>query len=360
MQVRPAPEKPLPPRRAMRPWVFPVLLATILALLLAGYTAWWLSSAERLREAALDWIEQRRAEGFRLDYGPPVRVGFPASVGVRFPDAEAATPGSTWHWQSADVRLSAPLIGRKALTLRLEGEQALAIADAGAEGGWQRWTGGADLLSLTLEPGDGALAELSARKLTMNRGNDGFGAAALDARVYPPSAGDDDATGGLTLAADRVRLTDALATPLARDLSRLELAARLIGNFEPPVDAAARAAWRDAGGIIEIDRLLCEHGPVSIEASGTLALDRRGQPMGALATRVRGWQAALDALAEGRVIPAYTAAAAKILLREFARGDNTNGGSLAVPLSVQDQTLSVGPVPLLRVPDVRWLGAKAG
>jgi len=340
----------------MRRRAIPILLAALLALLTAVYTGWWLSASGRLRDAALAWIDQRKAEGFRLDHGTPARAGFPLSLGVRFPDVEAAPPGAGWSWRSADVRLLAPLIGRRAPTVFLEGEQALAIPDGLAGGRGRRFAGGADRLALTLDPqADGALARLTVRQLAMAEGGDGFVVGDLDLLVSKPTAGEGDSAGALSLEADGVRLPAAAATALGREVSRVELRARLIGAIEPPFGPAAVKAWRDGGGTVEIDRLRCDYGSVNLEADGTLALDVRGQPIGAFATHVQGWQAALDSLAAAQAIPAHTAAAAKILMRGLARGNGERGGTLSAPLSLQDRTLSLGPVPLLRLPEVPWL-----
>jgi Uncharacterized protein conserved in bacteria (DUF2125) len=54
------------------------------------------------------------------------------------------------------------------------------------------------------------------------------------------------------------------------------------------------------------------------------------------------------------MVPAHAAATAKILLRAMARSGE-GGRSLVAPVSIQDRTLSVGPVALLPLPAVHWL-----
>lgn len=357
MQIRPAAEVPLTPRRSMRRWVIPAVLMVLLALIVAGYTGWWLAAAARLRDGALSWVEQRQAQGYLLDHGQPTRAGFPFAVGVNFPDARAALPRADWSWRSQDVRVSVPVIGRRVLTISLQGEQTLILSTAPSSGEHRSLTGGAESLALSFDPGDvGTLGHLTARQLALSDATgDGFGVGGLDVVVSRLLAEESDSVGGVMLNATDVHLPAAATTPLGRDVRRLDVNARLIGDAGWPLDPAALAAWRDEGGTVEIDRLVCDYGPVSIEADGTLALDRGGQPIGALATHIRGWQAGLDSLVAAEAVPPYTVAAAKILLRGLTRGNDESGGVLEAPLSLQDQTLSLGPVPLFHVPRVAWL-----
>ncbi len=361
MQIRPSAEMPLSPRRSTRRRVVVLMLAALLAGLAAAYTGWWLAAAGRLRDGALSWIEQRRAEGVRLDVGTPTRTGFPFSIGVDFPDANGALPRADWSWQSRAVRVSAPVIGRRVLTVSLLGEQILALPQEAAGDPSRRLTGNAEHLAFVVDPADGgALGQLTARRLTLaDAAGDKFGVGSLDVVVSRPTAEESGSAGGMTLTASDVHLPAAAETPLGRTVARIELKTRLIGALSGTVDAAALAAWRDRGGIVEIDRLDCDYGPIVLEADGTLALDRRGQPIGALSTRIHGWQAGLDSLAAAKTMPPYTVAAAKILLRGLTRPNGQNGSILEAPLTLQDQTLTLGPVPLLHVPQVQWLDPRS-
>jgi hypothetical protein len=74
-----------------------------------------------------------------------------------------------------------------------------------------------------------------------------------------------------------------------------------------------------------------------------------------MTTRIQGYEAALDRLAADRAIPAHTAATAKIVLQALARSGSEGVPTLVAPLSIQDRMLSVGPVPLLRLPPLHWL-----
>ena len=74
---------PPPPSRSRRlRWIAPPVL--LLLLLSAGYIAWWLYAASEFRERTLAWIEDRRADGWRMDYTDVARRGFPLKLGLRF------------------------------------------------------------------------------------------------------------------------------------------------------------------------------------------------------------------------------------------------------------------------------------
>ena len=60
----------------------------------------------------------------------------------------------------------------------------------------------------------------------------------------------------------------------------------------------AIAAWRDAGGTIELDRLQLNWGGLGATATGTMALDQDLQPIGAFSGGIEGFGAILSALVE--------------------------------------------------------------
>ena len=66
----------------------------------------------------------------------------------------------------------------------------------------------------------------------------------------------------------------------------------------------AIAAWRDAGGTIELDNLQLEWGGLGVNATGTVALDQNLQPIGAFSGGHRGiWR---DPVRAGRGAAAWT------------------------------------------------------
>ncbi len=73
---------------------------------------------------------------------------------------------------------------------------------------------------------------------------------------------------------------------------------------------------------------------------------------------MRGWEATIDALANGGTIPDGVAQTAKAVLGLMAPAPGADGGAapLSVPLTLKDSTVSIGTIPLLRVRPVAWGG----
>jgi Uncharacterized protein conserved in bacteria (DUF2125) len=119
--------------------------------------------------------------------------------------------------------------------------------------------------------------------------------------------------------------------------------------------AERAAAWRDAGGTLEIQRLAVNWGPLDLTGSATLALDDQLQPMGTGSARVIGYAETLDALAARGAISRSAATAAKAVLSLLAHAPaDGSPPDVKVPLTLQYRTLSMRQVPLLRLPELDW------
>ena len=364
MQMRPVNEVswlPSPPSRSRRlRWIAPPVL--LLLLLSAGYIAWWLYAASEFRERTLAWIEDRRADGWRMDYTDVTRRGFPLKLGLRFDKPVVAAPDAAWRWSASRVLLSMPLFDAESVRLAIKGDQAVEFASASAPSAKRlRYSGRAEKFAFDLVPGGWMPnGRLSIRELAMTGEGSGESLALprldLVSRGDPAAATDPSvASYAVELSASEVRLPEYLTLPLCREIAHLALDAQLLGGLDAGPWPEALAKWRDDGGAVEATRLVLACGGLTIDGEGTFALDRAGQPIGAMTARIRGYEAALDGLTADKVIPAHTAATAKILLRAMARSGSEGVPTLTAPLSVQDRTVSVGPVALFKLGAVHWL-----
>ena len=365
MSLRPAKEVswlPLPPRRSRvrsRLIMGSAAGLAVLVILVSGYTIWWLDAADRFRTQTLAWVEQRRAEGWHIAFTDVRRRGYPDALGLRFEKPEVSPPGEPdLHWRAARLRLSAPVFSARPPRLAVSGDQSIEFAKAGEA--WH-WAGRAEQMSFDLQPADGWMpnGRFAVRDLSMT---DDHGETIALGRLDIISTGDpaaaataDVSTWGVRLAAEQLQLPKALLTACSGPIDRLDADAELYGALTPSPWPLALARWRDEGGVVELERLQVACGEFKLDGEGTLALDKGGQPMGAMSTRVQGYDAALDRLAAAQAIDPHIAAAAKILLRALARSDADGAATLNAPLTLQDRSLSIGPVKLLRVPPIRWL-----
>ena len=367
VQMRPVHEVSWPPPSRSGPRrLLVITLALLLLVLAAAYTAWWFQAATEFRDRTLGWIENRRADGWRLAYADVSRRGFPLQLGLRFDKPVVGAPAGDWTWTVSRALLSARVFDPEPLRLAIEGDQALEFGDASSAGGKRRgYSGSANKFTFDLMPG-GWLpnGHLRVRDLAVvgNSAGDGFGITRLDlvSRGDPAAAPGPEASSYATeLTVDGFRPPGSEGVPLCHEVAHLAFDAKLFGALEPPPWPASLAKWREAGGVVEATRLVLVCGSLTLDGEGTFALDSAGEPIGAMTTRIQGYEAALDRLAADRAIPAHTAATAKIVLRALARSGPEGIPTLVAPLSIQDRILSVGPVPLLRLPPLHWLDGVA-
>ena len=142
---------------------------------------------------------------------------------------------------------------------------------------------------------------------------------------------------------------------LATTSQRIDLAAAVEGRLQPGRPSESLAIWRDAGGVLQIQRFAADWGPLAVTAEGTLALDGQMQPLFAGTATVRGYSEAIDALVQARMMAPNQATGAKIALAAMAKPADDGGPPAAkLPITIQDGFLFVGPLKLAQMPRIVW------
>ncbi len=106
----------------------------LLAMLIAGHTAAWFAGSRYLETGFNGWIAQRRAAGWQVEAGTPVRGGQPLAATLTVPDAQPLAAGSEWSaqgrvsWQGERVVLSLSMTSPDRLGIELAGAQSAQIA----------------------------------------------------------------------------------------------------------------------------------------------------------------------------------------------------------------------------------------
>src|SRR5205823_9134066 len=113
------------------------------------------------------------------------------------------------------------------------------------------------------------------------------------------------------------------------------------------------AAWRAAGGTLELRSVAAKWGPLGLTGDGTLALDKEMQPVVALSLAISGFAETLDALVASGLVDQKKAGLPRVILGALARNNNGTT-SIKAPLTIQDGFLLIGPVKLLPVPPIDW------
>ncbi len=326
----------------------------IAAVAAHGAVWWWVTGEIEERAAAM---LAAPAPGWQASAGPPRRTGWPFAATVERPDLvaiSAGAPGQSVRWQAARISVSIAFARPRTLVLAVDGAQSLQLG-IGSPIPLR-----AELMQaeLPLEPGTpvraatlavaGLAAELPAGRLAIAR---------LDARAETrPAAGPGEPAAALAATLRGIALPPALPSPLGPAIETLAWDIAVSGPVPPAAELASRAeAWRDGGGTVTLRRLDLAWGEVTLSGGATLALDAALQPMGTATARLGGHDAALRALVATGTLTPRTALAAGAVLTLMARPPAGGGTPVVeVPLSLQNRTLSLGRIPLLRLPELVW------
>ena len=353
-QAAPARRRRLGPQLALG-------LAVALLVLGAGHTLLWRAMATQLEDGLRSWVQMRRAQGWRVEHAAPLRGGWPIAATLTLPalrleGGEATLPGGmALTAERVVLRVTLPRLDQ--LRVEMPGAQRLRIGDA-------EYRFAADSLLAVVPLEEGTLpreAEVLAERLRLATPAGPMEVAAARLGVASAAtATEAEPALQLTLSAEAVDLPAAPAGQAAQAFGRrirsVTAEAALSGPVPPGRFPVVRAeTWRDAGGTLELRSLELHWGPVGAIAAATLALDDSLQPMGAGTLRVVGGGPALEALAEAGVIGRRAAATARILLPMMERVPASGGEpELDVPLTLDDRTLAVARIPVLRLPAWSW------
>ncbi|MBL6077765.1 DUF2125 domain-containing protein [Belnapia sp. T18] len=318
----------------------------LLLLLGLGQVALWRWMAGQMEAGLAGWAAARRAEGWVVQHGAPVRGGWPLTARLRVPDFRLVSEGMEWRAPSLDLAIA--LLRPRRLEVGLAGEHRLRL-------GAEEWPVTAERLTASLPVERRALpSEAVIEGGGLRAGMLGVAALRLDLETREAAAEGEAALvlrGGL----DGVELPVALAG-LGRRLERAGLEAVLTGPVPPPGGPRARAtAWRDGGGTLALQRLDLAWGPSTGVLAATLSLDQALQPMGAGTLRLTGAEAALEALVAAGVVAPRGAGMARVMLGMLARVPPEGGPPrIEVPVTLERQRLGIAGMAVGRIGAWDW------
>ena len=340
---------------AMRPSRLAVAATVLLLLVCASLAGTWLWARHALEQGVARWRAEQIERGYTVDYRGPSFSGFPFILSVSFEAARVTTPqGLTW--QGPPVQGEAKLWDPFTIDLAFPGLHRLSLADGGetrqADISAESATGRVVLQS------DGRVESASIDLGALQLRGDEIEPVALQrltARLGPLRPGDGDSLEQLDLVAEAigVQLPPGRGELLGDEVARLSFDSTLIGGIPPGKPETALPAWRDRGGSWRFHRLAALWGPLDLQADGELQLDQALRPAGELDSRLKGAGAIIDRLSATGKIKPDAALAARLVVAALGRPDSVTGESvLAVPISLRQGMLYLGPIPLFPIAPV--------
>lgn len=351
--------------------LWPVVLRTLLAVLLlaaAGHAALWWVVGSRLEAGFAAWVEARRAEGWRVDHGPPSRGGWPLAGTLTVPDfrlrGSAGLPPGGLDWRPDApivLRVSPPWFDR--LAIEASGGHRLGLAGGG---GTVRFTAGRLDMTFPLEP-DGAAPREGAVAAQRLRIETAAGPVAVRTAAVDFDLARDKTPPVTALRASAADIALPPGLPgtdrPGRSMERVGLDLLVTGAVPPPSRDPARraAAWRERGGAVEVRTLEVHWGEATVVASADLGLDGALQPAGTGVLRITGGEALVEAASGAGLLSGVGATATRLALRSMSRTPSGGGPARAeVPLKLRDGSLSLSGFDLARIPALDWSASGAG
>ncbi len=326
-------------------------------LLLAGiYTLYWWIVAGQIKQGLETWRQSQKAHKIDAAWRGVDVAGFPFEFRVLVKDAvlrnEAWNPvpelrvarltGLARPWNFSAWRLAAPdgLTADLAPTggrpeLRLAVKSAVGSAAIVEDGGGWLWLGGESIVA---------------------RAGEAVPIKSADAWItWParPASRDTDPSFGVALALRKI----AIATPppeFAPTIDEMSVGLTVKGDLPNGPLAQAIAAWRDAGGAVEVDSLHLQWGELGVVANGTLALDSKLQPIAAFSGGIEGFGAILNALVAADQLTPEQASIVRIALTSLAKPGADGKPQLKAPFTIQNGKMYLGPARLGAAPRITW------
>jgi hypothetical protein len=333
-----------------------LLLPLMLAALAALHTGLWRSASAALAQGFEDWAAQRRALGWVVQHGAPVRGGWPFAVSLTVPDIEimgsTRTSPAELRWRAEALELRITLTEWEELRVAPRGRQLLTLPGLDLPFA-------ADRMEIALPLDGGATPReglLEVERLRMNTPLGGIelrrGSLALRARL--------SATEGEPALSVDLDLADVMlppnAGPLGPMLESLAVEGMLSGPLPTLRHPTQRAeAWRDAGGTIELRRAELHWGPVIARLSATGTLDEALQPMGAGQVAVTGTAEAVGAMVAAGWLSPRAAGPARAMAALLSRpGEEGRPPVLELPITLTERRVGLARLPLARLPALEW------
>lgn len=338
-----------------RSTIFLLSLVAVALLAAAGYTWWWIHLAAQARTDLANWANERTALGWTVETGDVTIHGFPWSFRLTMA-APALTDAHGAHWQGPPLTVTLAPYSPTELHVEFAGHHVIAlngiepfeIALGGASADMVVHNKGLTDLSMDLAEIQVPGADLAQMTLNLKR-------------TTPKTVNHTTISWLIDAELSDLKLAEQAKTVLGDTVKSARLKAHLMGSILAAPFPGNIAAWRDEGGILEVDDFAVTMPPLSVHGKGTLALDREMQPIFSSVCTVRGLLDTMDTLVKAGNIPAQDAAIARIVLGLLTKPGKDGVPELSVPVSLQDRQLYVGTVPLAVTPALSWpeIAAKA-
>lgn len=330
-----------------------LIALALLVFLAAAWTAWWFAMAGRAGDWVAHWAAPAPGKVWHGTFATAEVGGYPFWLDVRVTDPvvtwQNRSGGAVWQgpWLVASfrpwslARFDVALPREQTVTLDDGAAVRMIVLDM-AEG---RAT-----VAIENDRASGLSAELTDVTATwaQNRPPVAVERVLVDVAAVP---GEEEAW-HLALRLHDARFPAEAPEPFEGTVPLLEVDLTLRGAVPDGPLAQRLAAWRDAGGVVDVKDLKLLWPPLDVTGEGSVALDREMKPLGAFTAEVVGYRELLDAFEAMGRLTRNQALMAATALDAMAATDAEGKRRLSVPISMQNGKLFAGPIMIGDLPPV--------
>lgn len=343
-----------------------VLLYAALAVAAIAYTGYWFLLAARAERAIDREIAGHAARGLAVSYTGRRLTGYPYRLSAEFTGLalgpSGGTPGgrSDWRWESDRVAAHVEPWNLRHVVAVFDGAHRLRTARGAAISA----TAASARASLVLD-GAGrplrAVVDVADIGLAAPAGVPGAEAARVRLAARRATGGGEEAARAdidVAVRIDNLSVADQGRAAYAHPVRRMSMEGTLRGPPPAAWTPAELARWRDDGGAFAVGDVAFDWGPVSLRGDGEIGLDEALRPRGEIDARIAGFPALVDLLRAEGVIDDGAALALTLALGLLAETPDGGGAPrVAVPITLGEGRLWIGPVPVLRIGAVAGLSS---
>jgi hypothetical protein len=324
------------------------LLACVVIAAMA-WAGWWFAGARTTETLMTGWLEERRTDGWVVNYASLNTAGFPSRFDTTISDIELADPATGVAWRTPFVQLLSLSYRPNHLIAIFAPEQTLAtplqrmrilardmraslVVAPDTKLAVQRATIGLEGLSIASEAGWAASVETAQLATRMAAAPFAHDISVQAAGLVPsePVLRALDPAGQMPTAVTNITVDGTATFDAAWDLDALERA-------------------RPALTRLDLRKLEAVWGGIEVRVAGSFDVDAAGIPEGELAVQIVNWRDLVDLLQANGTLPERMAPLALGALEALA-GVSGRPDTLDAPLTLRGGTVRFGPIPIGRTP----------
>ncbi|MDA0656054.1 MAG: DUF2125 domain-containing protein [Proteobacteria bacterium] len=335
-----------------RSLIGPVVLLLGLAIL---YPVFWFYAADRAEGQLAVWVNSLRAQGYGVKHGLVTVDGFPGVIRLKIEKPHLSAPNTSWRWRGERAEFNMQPWNWWRFRVELPGRHRVNLANPSFKRPVELEPQKALMVFRFYTNGRLAEGELILKKMRVTDAERALILSVDDmwikaAQPEKTQIGAKDASLSFSTALENLLIPAAAKGPLGENISRLQFIADLKGPVPQDFTRQGVEEWRRAGGTLDASWLNLLWGFFDLSGRGTLSLDDRHRPLGALTADIRGYSETLDALEAFRFLNRTSAATARLALSVLAKPSPTDGVKvLTVPVSAREGALLVGPFQILKL-----------